>query len=132
MKIIIKIALLLIAIIVCSSNTSAKPITLEMNGMIGKYPATIVITMNNNKVNGYYKFKNNNAPQAGKITLTGTCRHNPDPEMPNYPFFKASLTSKTAKGTICGNWDVEFETRTGSIEGTCTINGKKYNVEASE
>ena len=123
------IALLTLICLSCMS-ARANDITLEMEGTIGNYPATICITMKNGKaVSGYYWFKGSNAPQSGKIYLSGTCRHDPSS---SYPWYDAVLTAKTTGGNVCGKWNVGFETRTGTLEGTCTINGRKYDVTAEE
>lgn len=106
---------------------------LVMEGTIGNHPVTIGLTLKNEKVvTGYYKFTGKNAPQSGKILLSGSSRHNPPADMPFFPWYEAVLTAKTAAGKVCGKWNIGFETRTGTLEGTCTINGKKYEVSAEE
>lgn len=132
MKRIITLVLLLVSFLIGTSQMNAQPITMEMSGSIGEYPAVIVLTINKGKATGYYEFNSSNAPQSGRITLSGTYKSDPDPDMPGYPWFKGTLTAKNASGTIVGKWNVTFETRTGSIEGTCTINGKRYDLVAEE
>lgn len=115
-----------------TSQVQTHSFTMNMIGTIGEYPAIVVLSINDGKAEGYYEFNDSDAPQSGKINLSGTYKPDPDPDMPTYPWFKALLTSKDASGKIIGKWDVVFETRTGSIEGTCTINGKEYYIVAEQ
>ena len=132
MKKSVSLFLLIISFLMGMGEVKAQPIDLEIIGTIGEYPATIFLSIDNGRAEGYYEFNNSDAPQSGKISLSGTYKPDPDPDMPYYPWFKGTFTSKNASGTIIGTWNVEFETRTGSLEGTCTINGKKYEVIAEE
>lgn len=126
------IALIMLSFSVLLGNSVIKAVTITMSGTIGSYPAIVEITMNEpNKIKGYYKFTGSSAPQSGKISISGTYKHIPDPDMPHYPYYKAVLNA-TSGGKNCGKWNVEIDTRSGFLNGTCTINGKKYNVSVEE
>ena len=107
-------------------------VTCEMVGKVGSTNATITLTKKGNKLSGYCIFKNGTSPLKGKIFLSGTCRHVPPPEVPHYPLYKAILIAKDSNGKTLGKWTVEFETRTGTIEGTYTVNNRNYKVQAEE
>lgn len=114
-------------------DAKASSYTISMEGTIGNYPATVVVTMTGgNKISGYYIFKGSKAPQTGKIKLSGTCRLTPPADMPTLPWYETKLTAKTQSGKVCGTWNVIFDTRSGSMEGECSINGKRYEVEVYE
>lgn len=95
-----------------------------VDGYIGSYPATLSYSMNtsNNTVKGYFTINSSNAPVKGKVTFTGTFRHVGDPDLKNYPLYKA--TFKASSGT----WNVEIDTRMGTVTGKCKIKNKSYSV----
>lgn len=131
MKKRIFITLLMAVIAITGFVCKADSISDTVDGRIGSYPATISYTMDLSKktVKGYFIFKGSNAPAKGKVTLTGTFKHTSDPDMANYPLYPAKLTAKTSDGKVLGNWNIEIDTRMGTVSGKCTISGKTYKVE---
>lgn len=114
------------------TNFSAHAVTVndEIDGSIGKYPATIRYSLNPTKgiVTGEFYISSMYAPISGLIKLNGTAKHLKDPELPNYPLYEVKMKATTSAGKVCGNWNVRIDTRMGSVFGTCTINGYTYNV----
>ncbi|MCH5318186.1 MAG: hypothetical protein J1E38_00580 [Paramuribaculum sp.] len=129
MKNVLKLLFSAIALFV-GLNCMATTITEKIEGKIGNYPATISYTMNIEKktITGYFIINSANAPVRGKITLSGTFKHVPDPDVPHYPLYRARMTAKTSTGGVCGSWIVDIDTRMSIVEGKCSINGRSYKV----
>lgn len=102
----------------------------DIEGTIGGSPATVTFRMDHtrNTITGHFRMKSPKAPVKGKVTLSGTYKQVKDPEMPHYPLFTAKMTARATDGKVCGNWNVEIDTRMGTMEGKCTIGDKTYKV----
>ena len=122
--------ILLIIFLVTNFGAHAVNVNDEIDGRIGKYPATIRYSLNPAKgtVTGEFYISSIYAPISGLIKLNGTAKHIKDPEFPYYPLYQVKMKASTSAGKICGNWNVEIDTRMGSVVGTCTINGYTYDV----
>ena len=121
---------LLTIFILTNFTANAVNVNDEIDGRIGKYPSTIRYSLNpnNGTVTGEFYINSIYAPISGLIKLNGTAKHISDPEIPHYPLYKVKMKATTSAGKVCGNWNVLIDTRMGTVEGTCTINGYSYNV----
>lgn len=128
-----KLNALILAILLTLTCFQSKADTLSdmTEGYIGSYRATISYTMDFNRktVGGYITFNSSNAPVKGKINFNGSFKHVKISDVPYYPLYKATLPCKTSSGQQCGTLNIEIDTRMGTVEGKCTLNGKSYKVD---
>lgn len=116
--------MVMVAFAITNFVCEAYTVSDNLDGRIGNYPANLSYTLNmsNNTVKGTFKINSSNAPVKGTVSFTGTFRHVSDPDFKNYPLYKATFKAST------GTWNVEIDTRMGTVTGKCTIQNKTYNV----
>lgn len=110
---------------------SAVTITDQIIGLVAYNEAELSYSMNMDKkiMKGKCLIKSTQVPFNNELILKGNFTHVKDPEYPNYPLYKAKLAVTTSSGKSLGIWNVNVDTRMGSVIGKWTYNGKTYKIE---
>lgn len=134
MKFLTLIALLMIGAMVSEVHA----VTFDMEGTLGSHKVKSALTMKSmdqdgskHNLKGTLTFLSKKAPLTGTVKLSGIVHRKPPKDEPWYPWFEGVLNITKADGK-CGKCNIGLDSRSGFIEGTCTINGTSYKLLLEE